>query len=107
MKHGLKTERPDETKQTKNNHSSNGHTSVKPSAEGHHAMQPNVTHTQLAAVTMATDLMPLRGMTFPALFVNMRLSARDVGGAIMSPGMIMGWDTPVAPLSIQLTGKRS
>ena len=43
---------------------------------------------------MMTALMLLAGMTFPALFVNMRLSARDVGGAIMPPGMFMGWDTP-------------
>jgi len=34
----------------------------------------------------------------PALFVNLRLSARDVDGAIMPPGMIMGWDTPAAAM---------
>jgi FtsP/CotA-like multicopper oxidase with cupredoxin domain len=34
------------------------------------------------------------GTMLPALKVNMRLSAKDVGGAIMPPGMIMGWDTP-------------
>jgi hypothetical protein len=64
---------------------------------GSHAgmdMKPDVTRPQLAAVTMITALMLVAGMTFPALFVNMRLSARDVGGAIMPPGMIMGWDTP-------------
>src|SRR5437763_279564 len=38
------------------------------------------------------------GMTLPALFVNLRLSARDVGGAIMPPGMIMTWDTPGATM---------
>ena len=57
-------------------------------------MQPNVTRPQLAAVTMMTGLMLLVGMSFPALFVNMRLSARDVDGAIMPPGMISGWDKP-------------
>jgi FtsP/CotA-like multicopper oxidase with cupredoxin domain len=61
---------------------------------GGHKMKPNVTRPQLAAVSMATVLMLLAGMTTPALFVNMTLSARDVGGAIMPPGMIMGWDTP-------------
>jgi FtsP/CotA-like multicopper oxidase with cupredoxin domain len=45
-------------------------------------------------VTLSTGLMLLAGMTFPSLFVNMRLFARDVGGAIMPPGMVMGWDTP-------------
>ncbi|VTU44454.1 DUF4396 domain-containing protein [Variovorax sp. RA8] len=63
-------------------------------AHGGHSMRPNVTRPQLAAVTMTTTLMLLGGMTIPALFVNMRLSARDVGGAIMPPSMIMGWDTP-------------
>ncbi|OUM00395.1 DUF4396 domain-containing protein [Variovorax sp. JS1663] len=63
-------------------------------AHGGHSMRPNVTRPQLAAVTMTTTLMLLGGMTVPALFVNMRLSARDVGGAIMPPSMIMGWDTP-------------
>lgn len=71
----------------------------KPPADGmaDHAgmnMKPDVTRPQLAAVTMMSGLMLLAGMTFPALFVNMRLSARDVGGAIMPPGMIMGWDKP-------------
>jgi FtsP/CotA-like multicopper oxidase with cupredoxin domain len=33
-------------------------------------------------------------MSAPSLFVNLKLSARDVGGAIMPPGMIMGRDTP-------------
>jgi manganese oxidase len=62
---------------------------------GHgHSMRPDVTRPQLAAVCMTTLLMLLGGMAAPALFVNMRLSARDVGGAIMPPGMIMGWDTP-------------
>lgn len=61
---------------------------------GGHSMRPNVTRPQLAAVTMTTTLMLLAGMTMPAMFVNMRLSNRDVGGAIMPPSMIMGWDTP-------------
>ena len=66
------------------------------SKKGHsgHSMRPNVTRPQLLAVSMTTTLMLLAGMTVPGLFVNMRLSARDVGGAIMPPGMIMGWDTP-------------
>ncbi len=99
MKHGLMTERQNKTAQTKNHgHTGGGHDSAKSSPGDHHAMQPNVTRPQLAAVTMATGLMLLAGMTFPALFVNMRLSARDVGGAIMPPGMIMGWDTPGAAM---------
>lgn len=59
-----------------------------------HSTRPDVTPAQLAAVTMATTLLLLAGMTLPAMFVNMRLSNRDVLGAIMPPSMIMGWDTP-------------
>ena len=65
-----------------------------PAGHGGQPMKPDVTRPQLAAVTMTTALMLIVGMTLPALFVNMRLSARDVGGAIMPPGMIMRWDTP-------------
>ena len=84
MKHGLMTER---RSQQVHSHEAESH-------RRHHAMKPQVTRPQLAAVTLTTGLMLLGGMTFPALFVNMRLSARDVGGAIMPPGMVMGWDTP-------------
>lgn len=93
MKHGLMTRR---------DAGQDGHASGSPQAHagheaqhGHgHAMRPDVTRPQLAAVCMSTLLMLLGGMAVPALFVNMSLSARDVGGAIMPPGMIMGWDTP-------------
>jgi FtsP/CotA-like multicopper oxidase with cupredoxin domain len=61
---------------------------------GQHGMQPDVTRPQLAAVSLFTTLMLLAGMSAPSLFVNLKLSARDVGGAIMPPGMIMGRDTP-------------
>jgi FtsP/CotA-like multicopper oxidase with cupredoxin domain len=56
------------------------------------------TRPQLAAVTITTTLMLLAGTTVPSLFVNMRLSAHDVGGSIMPPGMIMGRDTPGASM---------
>jgi hypothetical protein len=67
---------------------------------GGHAMKPMVTRPQVAAVTMTTTLMLLAGMTAPSLFVNMRLSARDVQGAVMPPGMILGnspTSTVIAP----------
>ncbi|NKI97166.1 DUF4396 domain-containing protein [Rhizobacter sp. SG703] len=84
LKHGLMTERASGHKH-KHKHQHAGMGS---------GMGPDVTRPQLLAVTMTTTLMLLGGMTVPSLFVNMRLSARDVGGAIMPPGMIMGWDTP-------------
>src|SRR3546814_16671183 len=42
--------------------------------------------------------MLLLGMPFPAAFYNLTLSAHDVGGAIMPPGMIMDNDTPAAAM---------
>ena len=91
MKHGLMTQRAaahhGQAAGQAKNHSAMGHGAS-------HAMQPNATRPQLAAVCLTTVLMLLAGMALPALFVNMRLSARDVGGAIMPPGMLMGWDTP-------------
>jgi FtsP/CotA-like multicopper oxidase with cupredoxin domain len=37
-------------------------------------------------------------MTVPGLYVNLSLSAHDVGGRIMPPGMIMDFDTPAAAM---------
>jgi FtsP/CotA-like multicopper oxidase with cupredoxin domain len=61
---------------------------------GHHVAKLEATRAQLAAVTLTTSLMLLAGLTLPSLSVNMHLSARDVAGAIMPPGMITGRDTP-------------
>jgi hypothetical protein len=97
MKHGLMTQREKASAAggKKHEHHETGHPAHgHGSHAGHQGMTPQVTRPQLAAVTMTTGLMLLAGTTFPALFVNMRLSARDVGGAIMPPGMVMGWDTP-------------
>jgi plastocyanin len=94
LKHGLMTERA-ATAASPEAASDKAHGAHAGHAGHQHAhMGSNVTRPQLLAVTMTTTLMLLGGMTFPSLFVNMRLSARDVGGAIMPPGMIMGWDTP-------------
>ena len=78
LKHGLMTER-------------------KPGSEHHlmtHEMKSDITPTQLAAVAGVSLLALALGMVTPANWVNLRLSARDVGGAIMPPGMIMDRDTP-------------
>jgi hypothetical protein len=84
MKHGLMTLRPGKSHE---HHPGMNH-------EHHPVMNPEVTRPQLLSVTFITLLMLAAGMMLPALKVNMRLSAKDVGGAIMPPGMIMGWDTP-------------
>jgi FtsP/CotA-like multicopper oxidase with cupredoxin domain len=104
MKHGLMTERKEEEtrKQAAPHHEEHARHAATAHADPHehsgHSMQLNVTRAQLAAVGMISVLMLAAGMILPALRVNMQLSARDVGGAIMPPGMIKGWDTPAAAM---------
>ncbi len=52
------------------------------------------TPQQIAVVSFVSVLALAAGLIFSALYANLGLSARDVGGAIMPPGMIMTWDTP-------------
>ena len=61
-------------------------------------MQSVVTAPQLTAVAGVSLLALVLGMVAPANWVNLRLSARDVGGAIMPPGMITDRDTPAAAM---------
>jgi hypothetical protein len=63
-------------------------------AHGGHGMTSDATVPQLAAMTSVTLLLLLTGMIVPGFSVNLGLSAKDVGGAIMPPGMIMPFDTP-------------
>ena len=64
----------------------------------HHEIKPNVTRPQLAVVTILTVLALALSVVIPAQFVNLSLSAEDVGGAIMPPGMTMTRDTPAAAM---------
>src|SRR5260370_22993874 len=64
----------------------------------HHEMTTDATRPQLAAVTGVTSLMLLAGLIVPGFYVNLSLSAHDVGGSIMPPGMIMDFDTPAAAM---------
>jgi FtsP/CotA-like multicopper oxidase with cupredoxin domain len=98
MKHGLMTERPHAGDAAARVHKHADRHAAHASGQGEHFMSPETTRPQLAAVTGMTLLMLAAGMVLPALFVNLRLSARDVDGAIMPPGMIMGWDTPAAAM---------
>ncbi|MCJ9749798.1 multicopper oxidase domain-containing protein [Neorhizobium sp. BETTINA12A] len=52
------------------------------------------TRVQIAAMASFTSIMLVAGFAYPFTRVNMHLSAHDVGGAIMAPGMIMAFDTP-------------
>lgn len=58
------------------------------------ARPPLVTNPQLVAVLGFTLVILIAGMTLPGAFVNMRLTAHEVGGLIMPPGMVMTQDTP-------------
>lgn len=71
---------------------------AKTNAGASHAMSPNVTRPQLVAVTVFTGLMLLLGMSLPSAFYNLNLSAHDVRGAIMPPGMVVDNDTPAAAM---------
>lgn len=52
------------------------------------------TPPQLRAVALASVLALTAAVTFCAFRANLTLSARDVGGAVMPPGMAMSYDTP-------------
>ncbi|RWD65535.1 MAG: DUF4396 domain-containing protein [Mesorhizobium sp.] len=60
---------------------------------GHH-MRSDATTPQIAALGMASLVALAIGMIAPANWLNLTLSARDVGGVIMPQGMIMDRDTP-------------
>src|SRR3989454_26871 len=59
-----------------------------------HAMRSDATRPQIVSVGSVSLIALLIGLVAPANWVNLRLSARDVGGAIMPPGMIMDRNTP-------------
>jgi hypothetical protein len=63
-----------------------------------HVMESDATPTQRNALAGVSLLMLVAGMVAPANWVNLRLSARDVGGAIMPPGMIMDRNTLAAAM---------
>ncbi len=68
---------------------------------GHGGMQqgrPDVTRPQLGVVTLLTVLALAVGVLLPAQRINLGLSAEDVGGVIMPPGMVMTKDTPAAAM---------
>jgi FtsP/CotA-like multicopper oxidase with cupredoxin domain len=91
LKHGLMTERV-----TTPHMAGMDHASMDMAKPSH--MQADVTRPQLVTITMFTVLMLAAGMTLPAAFVNLRLTAHDVRGAIMPPGMIMTQETPAAAM---------
>lgn len=61
-------------------------------AKGGHQMTSPATRPQIAALGLVSVFALTTGMLAPWNWINMRLSARDVGGAIMPPGMVMERD---------------
>jgi hypothetical protein len=61
---------------------------------GGHRMDGDATVPQLVALAGVTSFLLIAGMVVPGFSVNLGLSARDVDGAIMPPGMINTFDLP-------------
>jgi FtsP/CotA-like multicopper oxidase with cupredoxin domain len=59
-----------------------------------HEMRTDATRTQIAALGFVSVFALMTGMAAPWNWINMRLSVRDVGGAIMPPGMVMERNLP-------------
>ena len=103
LKHGLMTERTKGgrsdfdscTPATSKEHKKKG---LKQGGyEGHgagHGMQTEATLPQVFALGSVSLLALLTGMAAPVNWINMRLSAHEVGGLIMPAGMRMERDTP-------------
>jgi len=76
------------------------HTGTGHAGMGHVGMSTTIplayrpTRAQIAAVSFLSVLALTAALIFSASYTNLRLSARDVGGAIMPPGMITTYDTP-------------
>lgn len=95
LKHGLMTERPVRSAEDRQD----GKGDQQPwSHGGGHGMKSEATGPQLSALAGVTGLLLIAGMVWPGFYVNLRLSARDVGGAIMPPGMINTFDLPAAAM---------
>ncbi len=92
LKHGLMTVRDKHHPSDRMAHGGGGHD------KNSHRMESGVTRTQLASISAVTVLALAVGVTVPAIQVNLGLSARDVGGLIMPPGMIVTRDTPGAAM---------
>ncbi|MCA1443739.1 multicopper oxidase domain-containing protein [Ensifer sp. IC4062] len=106
MKNGLMTDRSEHSSSTPESERSNSHAAEAAHASAHgmareqhsqhgqHSPAFAPTRAQITAMAAFTTILLVAGFAYPFAKVNMRLSAHDVGGAIMAPGMVMGFDTP-------------
>lgn len=99
IKHGLMTER-DGAQEGGDGHGKHGGSGKPKSGMGamkhgsEHQMGSDATTPQLAALAGVTSFLLISGMVIPGFSVNLGLSARDVDGSIMPPGMINTFDLP-------------
>lgn len=96
LKHGLMTERSEPKSEGHGaGHQWQAAAVKRKKSAGHtgHDMEDGATVPQLAAMGGLTTFLLLTGMIFLGFHVNLRLSAKDVGGAIMPHGMIMPFET--------------
>jgi FtsP/CotA-like multicopper oxidase with cupredoxin domain len=87
LKHGLMTQRP------RSDHERRHATEGDGAEHSGHATSSDVTRPQVTVVAIATILGLVAGVVVPGNLVNLGLSAEDVGGLIMPPGMVMPNDT--------------
>jgi len=92
LKHGLMTVRSTPSHQVEQHEQHEQHEH----GHEHHQMQmqTDATRPQIVSVVVASAVALMIGMIAPANWRNLRLSAHDVGGVIMPPGMVMDRDTP-------------
>jgi len=98
IKHGLMTERTggeaSQSQQHGHGQGDAGHHGGGMQHGGGHQMDSEATAPQLAALAGVTLFLLISGMVLPGFSVNLGLSARDVDGAVMPPGMINTFDLP-------------
>jgi hypothetical protein len=93
LKHGLMTVRPGQPAAMHP-----AHMAAQAEHPGHAGTPPLVTRPQISAVAFVTILALIATPLWTASKVNLGLSAKDVGGAVMPPGMLMPRDTPAAAM---------
>ena len=93
MKHGLMTVRVQRQKESEQDEHHEHHEHHEHGGAAHE-VNTAPTRVQLATLTGFTTLILIAGMFVPAAFVNMRVSAEEVRGTVMPPGMIMTPSTP-------------
>jgi len=110
LKHGLMTQRepgsmsghhaPQQSRGDQHHSEQAGsHERAPAMAHSGHRMASDATFPQIAAFAGVSLLALAIGMIAPDNWLNMTLSARDVGGVVMPPGGIMDRTTPAEALS--------